>query len=106
MTLKRTLEANNKKTDQRLRKTYGISLKDYNRMLKAQNFGCWICGRKAKKRRLHIDHDHATRKVRGLLCMAHNYALGRRGFNDNIEHLRLAVLYLEKEIPNQLTEKK
>jgi len=87
-------------TDKRLKKTYGIGLAEYNCMLKAQNYGCWICGRQAGKRRLHIDHSHTTGKVRGLLCFSHNHALGRRGFNDNIEHLRMAVLYLEKEIPN------
>lgn len=29
---------------------------------------CWICGAAPKTRRLHIDHDHRTDKIRGLLC--------------------------------------
>jgi len=36
---------------------------------------CWICGRPPKTRRLHIDHDHRTGKVRGLLCHSCNRRL-------------------------------
>ena len=36
---------------------------------------CWICGAAPKTRRLHIDHDHKTDKVRGLLCHSCNRRL-------------------------------
>ena len=37
-------------------------------MLAAQGGGCGICGAPPKTRRLHVDHDHKTMAVRGLLC--------------------------------------
>ena len=36
---------------------------------------CWICGAAPKTRRLHIDHDHRTDAIRGLLCHRCNQAL-------------------------------
>lgn len=44
-------------------------------MLTAQGGGCAICGAKPKTRRLHVDHDHASGAVRGLLCHRCNRAL-------------------------------
>ena len=52
-----------KATDTRLRKTYNISLKDYEYLLKLGNGGCWICGRPEGDRRLHVDHDHGWKKA-------------------------------------------
>lgn len=54
---------------------------DYERMLEAQGGGCAICGRKPGERRLHIDHDHKTLAVRGVLCFRCNSAL--RGYMDS-----------------------
>jgi hypothetical protein len=53
----------------------GVSTEDYERMLAAQGGGCAICGAKPKSRRLHVDHDHRTGTVRGLLCFQHNRAI-------------------------------
>lgn len=53
----------------------GISADDYARMLQAQGGGCAICGNPPRTRKLHADHDHATGKVRGLLCYRCNRAL-------------------------------
>jgi hypothetical protein len=60
---------------QRIR-AYGITVEDFDRMLEEQNGGCYICGQTDANRALSIDHDHATGKVRGLLCSNHNRALG------------------------------
>lgn len=62
-----------------LRKKYGITVEDYDAMLKSQGGQCAIC-RDAKiwkqKRSLVVDHCHKTGKVRGLLCNQCNTAVG------------------------------
>lgn len=60
-----------------LLRTYAISIEQYEEMLAAQDDRCAIC-RKAppEGRRLAVDHDHDTGRVRGLLCTACNAALG------------------------------
>ncbi len=87
-----TLAQRNKQRDRRLRKTYGISLADYNRMLKAQGGGCYICGRKPKNRALDVDHSHRTGKVRGILC--HRCNRGLTWFSDDPVLFRKAAKYL------------
>lgn len=62
-----------------LKKKYGITHADYIRMLHAQKGRCAICGATQKQggnKRLHVDHDHDTKRVRGLLCSKCNGALG------------------------------
>ena len=58
----------NSPRDRGYREAYGITLDEYERMLKVQNGVCGICGRAPKRYRLAVDHDHETGKVRGLLC--------------------------------------
>ena len=57
---------------------------------------CEICGKTEEEegRRMALDHDHLTGKVRGALCFDCNSTLGK--FNDNIMLLRKAADYLEK----------
>lgn len=60
---------------------YGLTPEDYEQMLAVQGEGCAICGApepggRSKTPRLHIDHDHGTKKVRGLLCNSCNRGLG------------------------------
>lgn len=61
----------------RYKKQYGLTLKDYDKMLRQQKGKCLICDREPLKTRLCIDHDHTSGKVRGLLCHPCNLALGR-----------------------------
>lgn len=49
-------------------KQLGVTDEQYERLLAAQGGGCAICGATPKTRRLHVDHDHKTGAVRGLLC--------------------------------------
>lgn len=80
-----------------LMKMYGITIDEYDQMRSAQNGRCAICGRpEADSRdfRLHVDHDHATGAVRGLLCGLCNQGIG--SMRDDPSLLRIAVQYLEK----------
>lgn len=76
---------------------YGISPTAYDGLMASQNGCCAIChlppeGR-GKGGKLHVDHDHETGRVRGLLCGLCNTALG--GFQDNTDNLLAAVRYLQ-----------
>jgi len=61
-----------------LKHKYNITPDDYERMVKEQNGLCAICKNppRGKTKRLSVDHDHETGKVRGLLCVPCNRALG------------------------------
>lgn len=71
----------------RLQRHYGITIAEYDRLAEAQNERCALCGEIPKRRRsrkngepwrgLVVDHDHNTGRVRGLLCMGCNVAMGR-----------------------------
>lgn len=54
---------------------YGISVADYERMWAAQEGRCAICNE--AKERLGVDHCHSTGRVRALLCVSCNAALGQ-----------------------------
>lgn len=75
-----------------LKSTYGITADEYDTMLAAQGGGCAICGAAAGKRRLSVDHDHATGAVRAILCTPCNAMLGSSG--DNIVRLQQGIDYL------------
>ena len=75
---------------------YGITLEQYNAMLAAQGGVCALCkmpGRFGKYDKLDVDHCHETGRVRGLLCITCNHALGILG--DNVEALEKAIKYLK-----------
>lgn len=74
---------------------YGITLDYYDKLLEVQNYCCDICKNVNKsERRLCVDHNHTTGKVRGLLCDTCNTALGK--FRDNVDLLNEAIKYLKK----------
>lgn len=74
---------------------YGISLEEYNEMFAEQNGCCAICKRHQTefKKHLHVDHNHETGEVRGLLCHNCNLALGR--FQDSPEIIKAALEYVQ-----------
>ena len=76
--------------NRQLKRKYGIGVEEYNRLLLAQNNQCAIC--LTKSGTLHVDHDHETGQVRGLLCYNCNMGLGR--FKDSSKFLNAAVSYL------------
>lgn len=66
-----------------LKHKYGITKAAYDRLLAKQDGVCAICSepelskhRDGKIRRLAVDHDHETNKIRGLLCNRCNKGLG------------------------------
>lgn len=88
----------------KLQYDYGITLEDRNRMFIAQGGACAVCkerlleqGRKG----LHVDHDHKTGKVRGLLCPNCNYAIGH--MRDSSVIARAVAEYLDKSSAPPLT---
>jgi hypothetical protein len=84
-----------------LKRKYGITLEQYDEMLRAQGGGCGICGQPPSARiSLHVDHDHRTGRVRGLLCFKHNNALG--DFDDDPDLLRAALRYVEPPVERDL----
>ncbi len=84
------------------RRAYGLSFADFLEMVAAQDNKCGICGSSAwggtseaeANDGPHIDHDHDTGAVRGLLCRSCNIGLGN--FRDNSGLLRSAADYLDK----------
>ncbi len=54
---------------------------------------CDVCGREATGKWQHVDHDHATGKVRGVLCGDCNHVLGR--VKDDAQLLRALADYVE-----------
>jgi len=59
---------------------------------------CAICHKDIKidARSTCVDHDHSTSKIRGILCRKCNLLLGHA--EDNIEVLKSAITYLNKEV--------
>lgn len=84
---------------QHLLREYGITMEQFYELKRQQGGVCAICGRVApgtygNNKELHVDHDHRTGRIRGLLCPPCNKALGLLG--DTLEQLKKAVAYLER----------
>lgn len=78
----------------RIKKEYNLSKEEYLNLVKSQNSSCKLCDNFIEDHfKLHIDHCHNTKIVRGLLCNKCNQAIGL--FNDNSELMRKAALYCE-----------
>lgn len=73
-----------------LKRSYGLTEEDYDKLYASQNGICKICQNYFPK--LNIDHCHKTGKIRGLLCWNCNTALGK--FKDSVELLSNAISYL------------
>jgi hypothetical protein len=62
--------------DKYVQRTYGLEEGEYALLLAQQDGRCAICMKRAVRRRLAVDHDHITKRVRGLLCYFCNKYLG------------------------------
>lgn len=84
-------EAHNARSERaRKKRLYGITQEQYDGMLAERDGRCDLCG---EQRKLDVDHDHETNRIRGMLCRPCNTALGRLG--DSAEGLRKALTYVE-----------
>jgi hypothetical protein len=91
-----------KAKSQRL-KRYGLDLDGYNALRDKQKYCCVVCNKhendvsqgraKTPATALHVDHDHETGKVRGLLCTNCNIILGK--CYDDAKILEQAINYLK-----------
>lgn len=83
-----------------LTRLYGLSPEDYQKMLVEQDNRCAVCGKaetqtfRGRLRKLSVDYDHITRSVRGLLCSACNWMLGKSG--DDPTTLEAGAAYLRR----------
>lgn len=86
----------------KLKRVFGLTEQDYYDLLESQGGGCAICGTADNpygwgnnQRRLPVDHDHESGRVRGILCDLCNRAIGL--MQEDPERLRVAAAYLDKE---------
>lgn len=85
-----------KRREARWKRQYGITREMYNSTLSQQDGKCAICKTKEIGRghtHFHVDHNHSTNKIRGLLCDKCNRGLGF--FKDNYTILTAACEYLK-----------
>jgi hypothetical protein len=76
-----------------LMRKFGMTLDEYDATLAAQGGGCAICGRAPRDDiSLHVDHDHSSGAMRGLLWFPCNNALA--DFQEDVRVLGKAVAYL------------
>jgi hypothetical protein len=88
---------------------YGITAEDYDCMLAEQGNVCAICGtdetafahHTGEKKRLSVDHNHATGRVRGLLCFRCNSTIGR--LNEEPALLDKMQAYLSRHESGSMT---
>lgn len=93
-TKKRFYQKNKSKWVAQNLKIYGLTVIQFSQMLEQQNGLCAICRNGSNHKKLQVDHDHATGKVRALLCNSCNTALGLA--KDDINRLKSFIQYLER----------
>lgn len=78
----------------RLKKVYNLSVEEYDSLIEQQGNKCKVCEVSFEENWINIDHCHSTGKIRGLLCVCCNLALG--GAKDDINILNKLINYLEE----------
>lgn len=71
---------------------------EFQEMLSAQGGKCLLCRKAQRKQRLTRDHDHETGRIRGLLCLRCNRALGAFEWSDEVlVRLRVYIAAILKD---------
>jgi len=91
-----------KERNKHLKREYGITLDEYNKMHDAQNGLCAMCFQPetvkshhtGEVRYLAVDHDHNTGKIRGLLCFRCNTMLEH--FDKDLNKINAVIAYIEE----------
>lgn len=93
--LKNKKKINERTMRHHFRFRYGISKEDAQALIEKAYHKCQICSSEfSKESPPHIDHNHTTGKVRGVLCRTCNSGLGF--FKDSSVVLQLAINYLKE----------
>lgn len=77
---------------------YGLSPEDFTLLLEEQSHCCAVCEMpfsELSNKSTHVDHDHDTGVIRGILCSNCNTGLGLLG--DTIEAIQRALAYVSGE---------
>lgn len=78
-----------------LKRRYGLSRSDFDVLLKSQGGVCAICRKPGwAGMSPHVDHDHETGAVRGILCKACNSAMGL--IKEDLDIAQSMVEYMKK----------
>jgi hypothetical protein len=78
-----------------LRRVFNLTAAQYEELLEAQGGGCALCGRAPRSdRSLHVDHNHKTGVLRGLLCFRCNVGIGH--FREDTLRMADAIVYLAR----------
>ena len=86
-----------------LKKFYGLSIDQFQKMLSNQNNCCALCSNEFKSDSdTSVDHNHTTGNVRQLLCKKCNFGIGM--FNEDVSLLSKAINYINKWDVNKLVE--
>ena len=96
-------KANGRTDKPRLAWAHGLTKIEYDQMLEQQCGGCAICKQVPGKRRLCVDHCHTSGKIRGLLCIPCNIALG--SLKDDPQRMLAAINYITADYSNARTFK-
>ena len=79
-----------------IKRKYGVTLSEYNALRAKQNYRCAICGDHENDvgKKMYVDHNHDTGKIRKLLCTRCNVGIGM--MRDNPEILENAAKYIRE----------
>lgn len=80
-----------------LKSHFGITIEEYDALLIKQQHKCAICGKHQSElyQSFDVDHNHETKKVRGLLCNQCNQGIGY--LQESIEIITKSLEYLRRD---------